>query len=1041
MSRVRTVDVDNYKSILADFLKKVNIDQCLTFTRDNIESPLYNQESGLDSLHVSLIPYAVSRLQRTLLYLLQKGLISLDDEEWNFTIIERDISFSVLAIDDFINLLRSFYALLEIDKDPPNIFLQIINTEEFHYIDSWEIENKNIIADYLGTINNSKIPLSDILIDFSILRRYGLESGDRFYNTAPNDIKLRVRSGYSLTPSRRVATANPIKYNLSTADKDQHLLFFLQNVFRKTDFREGQKQIIKNALARRNTIGLLPTGAGKSLCYQLVTLLQPAITLVIDPIKSLMMDQDRNLKLYGIDSTTYISSDLTPEERRILTKRFFRGEFQYIFITPERLQIKEFRGELRSLANKFPIGYGVVDEAHCVSEWGHDFRTSYLMLSKTIRENSKYNGEPPPIYALTGTASEIVLRDILVDLGITEEEEHTGSVIKPMTFNRPELKFYPYQVPSEDKYRKLKEIYDDICSQFRISKHELMSINGDGTYSGLIFCPHVNSTEYSIEKIKNRLGEEFGFRKIQQKTTIKDRIQCDKCGSDMIIRTRRSDGNKFYGCSSYPACKNTKPLGMNPEFYDRIHIFAGTSPKNVDEESWRNYKKQAQTEFIENKVPLLITTKSFGMGIDKPNIRYTIHYNLPPSIEAYYQEAGRAGRDGRDSYCAIIFSDDNNNDSAKRLDPKLFADEVWNMDKVQGQESDIHRNLYFQKRSFEGKVAEWKKIVTLLKGDIGNELATSDPKPTISIPPLKTQTRYGMTDDESGTEKAIYRLLILGIIDDYTIEFSKPRQYNLELRKKEHIEYAKSLYNYLKLRDSKFKYNSADEFYDYLKNSNSERHFVLNCLEKLIDFIYTQIEPQRREALRDMADAARSKTGGEFINKILRYLSPDEEFNFLFRIFPESQNENEWINIIKKAVDSSATNKLLGICQRTLESYPQHAGLRFMAASLRLSLHDETEELGLQDFKAGVRFSKDMFDSEKAEKIAKYFLDYILLNSKYPETNKQVSIHFISEFYSLENAKLLYYSNYDDEIRKIGTTLLLDHLSDKTLKLISKMRA
>jgi len=1041
--KIRIKPNDDIESIGNKLNKKFKEDKYIQCIEENYINPIYQRLNGLDALNLILLPYAVARLQKILNYLMLEGILSISDKIWSLAIIERDISCGIIATDDYLTLLIRILNLRNLNNELPKIHINIFNELDIGGFNNYKCQNENVEWEYFKKFEDLENTNYDALIDISMLRRTGLNNGElNFIEKFEARSKLIIRSSNRLKEKYLIQTAEPVPYNIPNSDIAEKLLeYFLRNIFRKKKFRDGQIKIIDKALKRENVIGLLPTGAGKSLCYQLVTFLQPAFSLVIEPIKSLMIDQHRNLKNAGIDCAAYLSSDLVAVERKLVMKRMARGEYQILFISPERFQIKEFRNELEIFASKHPVGYGVIDEAHCVSEWGHDFRTSYLMLAKTIHGLCKYRGQPPPIYALTGTASEAVLRDIMLDLGI-DVERKTDAVIRPNTFDRPELRFRIHKANSIQKMEALKEVIKELIKEFEITIEQLFEPDGKNTYSGLIFCPHVKNTDYSIEKIKTKLGNYYHFNKtviLKEEPPI-----CSHCNLQMVEKTNRRTGEKFYGCPSYPACKYTKPHDINkaPRHFDKIHIFAGTEPNGFGKEAWQNYKLKAQSEFVENDVPLMVTTKSFGMGIDKPNIRYTIHYNIPPSIESFYQEAGRAGRDRNIAYSTIIFSDDHADDADRRLDPKLSADEVWRLQNIKrNQQGDIHRMLYFQQNSFKGMEIEEKNIMRILNGKLGTELGELDIGESIelSITPLQDDNKNYCEGD---TEKAIYRLLELGIIEDYTIDFKYPRIYNLLIERKDYREYARKLYEYLKLRKPEFSqlYPDSEEYYKYISLRSDINHPMKTLCRELINFVYTTIEPQRREALANLVDAVRSNSDEEFRKKILRYLSPEEEYAELFNIFPQSTDPEEWKRILKRSIDIPSNNELLGICIRLLESYPNSVGLRFLASSLRLTLDNEFEERGIEDFKAAVKLSIESYTLEKSESIAKYFLNYHLKESKYHNSNVRLAEHFLDMYTTEENAKFLYLGNHSKEIKKIGAALLLKNMETKTKQLIQKMR-
>ena len=360
-------------------------------TEQNYQSPLWETELGQKALQLVLTPFSVARLQKTLLLALRSSVLSLHRSKWKLVIVERDVPCAQLAILDFLQTLQAFYSLLEINRPLPQIELLIYTTHEF------EKANSGISEDQLSefSINTNRQVLDsqnaetfdgDLLIDISMLQRHGYTTPDPGLCKqllGSNSAAVSIRSVHTPRDRDQIQSSEPIVYPM-TDDKREPLRFFLQNLFRKKDFREGQFEILTRSLAQKPVIGLLPTGAGKSLCYQLSALLQPGVTLVVDPLRSLMFDQAENLKTNRIDRIAFINSEQETKEREKIIWQMGNGEFQIVFISPERLQIKKFREELCRMATDFSVPYVVIDETHCVSEWGHDFRTSYLNLASTI---------------------------------------------------------------------------------------------------------------------------------------------------------------------------------------------------------------------------------------------------------------------------------------------------------------------------------------------------------------------------------------------------------------------------------------------------------------------------------------------------------------------------------------------------------------------------------------------------------------------------------------------------------------------------------
>ena len=317
-------------------------------------------------------------------------------------------------------------------------------------------------------------------------------------------------------------------------------------------FRPGQKELIEAILAGRDALGIMPTGGGKSICYQIPALLLEGITIVISPLISLMKDQVDTLKEYGIPAEL-INSTLSMSEFRDVIDRAKLGEYKLLYIAPERLETESFV----SLVESIPIDMIAIDEAHCISQWGHDFRPSYNRIKIMIEKLPKR----PIIAAFTATATPLVKSDIKTLLDLYEPFELLSS------FDRSNLYF---EVRKPDN--KLHEI------QSYLKAHS--------NQSGIIYC----ATRKNVDEVCERLNK----------------------------------------------------LGISATKYH-----AGLN---------ENERTHNQEDFLFDRVPIIVATNAFGMGIDKPNVRFVIHYNMPKNMESYYQEAGRAGRDGEESECILLYS-------------------------------------------------------------------------------------------------------------------------------------------------------------------------------------------------------------------------------------------------------------------------------------------------------------------------------------------------------------------------------------------------
>ncbi len=326
----------------------------------------------------------------------------------------------------------------------------------------------------------------------------------------------------------------------------------LKKYFGYDSFRPGQELLIDSILEGRDVLGVMPTGAGKSLCYQVPALLLPGITLVVSPLISLMNDQVRALNDAGIHAA-YINSALTEGQIGKALQYAAAGRYKIIYVAPERLCTYEFQ----RFAKAVDISMVTVDEAHCISQWGQDFRPSYLKILEFVRGLKKR----PILSAFTATATGEVREDILCVLGLREPQ------LLVTGFDRKNLYFAVEQVRWKDRF--LREYLREHAGE-----------------SGIIYC----ATRKNVDKLYEMLSRE-GFE-----------------------------------VAEYHA-------GLDTE-----------------------QRKKSQEDFIYDRTPVIIATNAFGMGIDKPNVRYVIHYNMPQCLENYYQEAGRAGRDGGASECILLYS-------------------------------------------------------------------------------------------------------------------------------------------------------------------------------------------------------------------------------------------------------------------------------------------------------------------------------------------------------------------------------------------------
>jgi ATP-dependent DNA helicase RecQ len=366
------------------------------------------------------------------------------------------------------------------------------------------------------------------------------------------------------------------------------LLLTLKTTFGYSSFRPLQREIIEAAIAGRDVFALLPTGGGKSLCFQVPALVRPGLTVVVSPLIALMKDQVDALQASGV-AATFLNSTLGPEEARSRLAGLHRGHWRLLYVAPERLMLD---GWIANLAN-WNVNLIAIDEAHCVSEWGHDFRPEYRQLAK-VREALP----DVPVMALTATATERVRKDIISHLKLRDPEVFVAS------FNRPNL---TYRVLAKDQ--PLKQIIDFA------RKRE--------TECGIIYCASRAATERVAEALSGR----------------------------------------GYLARPYHAGLDAEERSRNQEL------------------------------FLRDEVRIICATIAFGMGINKPNVRYVIHYDLPKNIEGYYQETGRAGRDGLPGDCLLLFSP---GDIAKQTH---FIDEMADAHEQQLARAQLRQIVHYAESS------------------------------------------------------------------------------------------------------------------------------------------------------------------------------------------------------------------------------------------------------------------------------------------------------------------------------------------------------
>lgn len=962
--RKKTVSFYNKIESIKSRLKEY--DKIIDLYKTSYNKILQNEISE-EEIQFKLIPTAVIRFQILVLELLNNGYLKLD-RDWRFNIFNDENlgNFAHWAVEDTLIWLKHLYLLKnKRELNTPNFDINICSEKsEFRYLEN--------------TIN----------IDFSLFKRYTCEN-----ETKPNIIY--VRTDYFEKNKKnyfRVSSAKPINYNIT--DKDKSCVeFFLQNIFDKPNFRDGQFPIVANALNLRDTIGLLPTGGGKSLCYQLPSLLQPSINFVVCPIKSLMYDQDENLSKIGVTNTAFITSDLNREEKVVRESNFEKGKYLLTWISPEKFQIVDFRNKIRSIVSRYSIAYAVIDEVHCLSEWGHSFRLSYLNLAKTIDKLSpkdeKGEGEIK-FLGLTATASVNVLKDIKIEFSRQKSSLDEDNIKSLLDYSRKELQFEVIN----DNGNKKKEIYT-LLEELR--KKEGFLENNEK--AGIIFTPNVNG--------------EVGCYNV----------------SNYINNIYKGKTGWYSGSIPHQYVWNDK------QEKKKVPV--------MSEKEFDRFKKRVQKKFKNNEYPLLVATKSFGMGIDKDNIYYTIHYGLPSSVESLYQEAGRAGRWAKNrenadkiGRCYVLYSREN---------PQYNVERIFQQDTTWEEINDIRYEIEENK---EGKDII-KQIFLFAKGqkDVKTDLE-------LILKFIETFFQEGKTKPihfkdlypfggREYAEKIIYRLTLLGIIKDYTTDFYTEFEVEFGSLDEQNILY--NIENYIG------KYEPNRNIIEEIKKINQPT-FLEQSIVFLLEWIFNHIIYNRKQSLKTLSDWCSEFVDSDSFKKRIDSYFIFTETTFVFQAIGENPNNYEnWFKVFyyeeetaellengryrviqyfipkikNKKLKRNKYVNLKDTLSRFLESYQNNVGINFVSGLIRLALNEFEDTDGRQRFENALEVINTQFPDyhkneifSKLKYIINFFDDYqketlVLLVKKY--FAEEIFISFIDEL----NMHHLLNEVYEENVKKL----------------------
>ena len=813
---------------------------------------------------------AIARIQKTFIEAIISERLDPNKREWKILIIEDNTSVAKISLEDFS---EAYHNLIAMTKDYDHMVLPKLSVSTKNDASS-EIEYDAVIDVSIDQICNAKE------VTFSKFK-------------AQKDCYFIVRSSEKVYEERILYTTERIRYKAFVERNNQGLYnnietncsklrYFLRLIFRKEDFRPGQLPILSRALQLKSVIGLLPTGGGKSLTYQLAAILQPAVTLVVDPLKGLMKDQYDGLLNIGIDCISYINSDITKnyEEGRSREQALTGSQVQIMFLSPERLSIYRFRQVLRSMRESgVYFAYGVIDEVHCVSEWGHDFRLAYLHLGRNLYNYvfpKEVEGEDNHIslFGLTATASFDVLADVERELsGPNAYSLEDDATVRYENTNRLELQYYIYEVDAKDA-KNAWEVGD-------IKEAKLLEV--------------VNDATQKIVEIQDNSAVEYIKERFIERENLMDSAVVNKIhNTNLEVNVERDWYNQT----------TTNTAGI--VFCIRASAKANLSVPTVEAtlrnnglESISTYKggddTTCQDSFLKGKTNMMVATKAFGMGIDKPNARMTFHLNYPNSLESFVQEAGRAGRDKKMALATIMYS------------PKKFWVKNVKTGKWQEFSADYTNNKFFYDSNFLGEefelfvmellmnnlqvkisneefngisvphIVDTQGIVRFIKSyktghiltyyvsyeedeqvlDRYNQYLVAKLMPvfeTANAKKLKTAKGFGFIKDygsakyKDAIQKAIYRMCVIGLIDDFTEDYSK-RTFRITTICQDESEYYEHLRLYYR------KYYSAERVESMMAEvkafANTEG-VIMACLKHLTSFIYKSIADKRARGILDM---------------------------------------------------------------------------------------------------------------------------------------------------------------------------------------------